>query len=263
MILNWLEGSASTPKEGCGPNLAQAVAVLPLGSVEAHGPHLPIGTDTILAERLLDRAEPALHRDTITVLRLPALWLGASVEHVGQRGTASVDAEIVVANVSAVAAAMSRLGVCRLILWNAHGGNVAALAIAALAARRSHGLLVANAHWLDFGVPPSLALPTPVREDVHGGWMETSLMLELAPDLVVPGAIEANPPRQLASCLYPYGPIDWAWLSEDLASGGWAGRPDLATADLGRALSEHITLGVIQLVQDLAGTLWPQATGGD
>lgn len=118
-------------------------------------------------------------------------------------------------------------------------------------------MLVAHPHWLDFGMPETLNPPAPVREDVHGGWLETALMLHLAPHLVASDLAAANPPRSMGSSLYPYGPVPWAWRIEDLAHGGWAGRPDLATAAIGRRLSGHIASGIVQLVHDLAAAPWP------
>ncbi|MBL8658806.1 MAG: creatininase family protein [Rhodospirillales bacterium] len=257
MIVTWLEASSSRLVATGSTLTAQAVAVLPLGSIEDHGPHLPVGTDTILAERLLDCAEPALAGTAVTVLRLPALWLGASLEHAERAGTVSIEAETFVANICAVAAAVAGCGVRRLLTLSAHGGNTAALSVAALKARQGLGLLVAHPHWLDFGMPETLKPPTPVREDVHGGWLETALMLHLTPHLVAPDLAAANPPRRMGSSLYPYGPVPWAWRSEDLAHGGWSGRPDLATAEIGRRLSEHIVSGIVQLVRDLAAAPWP------
>lgn len=257
MIMKWLEGTYCGLAETRSASSAQAVAVLPLGAIEAHGPHLPLGTDTILAERLLDDAEPALAGLPVTVLRLPALWLGASSEHADQAGTVSIEAEVLIANVCAAATAVANVGVRRLLMLSAHGGNTAALTIAALRARRACGLLVAHPHWLDFGLPETLKPPAPVREDVHGGWLETALMLHLAPHLVAMDLADPNPARQIGPSLYPYGPVPWAWLVEDLANGGWSGRPDLATAEIGRRLSEHIVSGVAQLVHDLARAPWP------
>ena len=73
-----------------------AIAVLPLGAIEAHGPHLPLGTDGIIAEGILDRAA-TLDRSHLPVLRLPLLWLGASAEHDDRAGTLSNTPEALIA----------------------------------------------------------------------------------------------------------------------------------------------------------------------
>src|SRR5262249_45926007 len=140
-------------------------------------------------------------------------------------------------------------------LFNAHGGNVAAMAMAALKLRTRFGMLAASAHWLDFGIPKDVSPPTPVREDVHGGWVETSVMLHLAPALVRPETALAPPVRTPAPLLSPLGPIRWGWRSDDLG-GGWIGRPDLADANIGQRLVDHAARGLNALLSELAAAAW-------
>ncbi|GAB5469412.1 MAG: creatininase family protein [Rhodospirillales bacterium] len=234
-----------------------ALAILPLGAVESHGPHLPLGTDTILAERLLDRALSDWPEAPAGLLRLPALWLGASGEHDQGRGTLSLEAEETIALIQAIGGQLARAGLRRLLLFNAHGGNVAASQIAALALRRRHGLLVAAAHWLDFGLPEALTPPSPPQADVHGGWLETSLLLHLAPDLVRRELLANSPAVAPAASLYPAGPIAWGWRAQDLAPGGWIGHPEAASAEIGAALTAQVTAGLRRLLGDLLRAAWP------
>lgn len=241
------------------PLPAESVAVLPLAAVESHGPHLPLGTDGLIAEGILDRAADLKRPAAGPRLRLPLLWLGASAEHGDHAGTLSQEPEALIAQLLALGEGLRRAGLSRLLLFNGHGGNVAASAIAALKLRTRLGFLAASAHWLDFGLPQALRPPAPVAEDVHGGWVETSVLLHLAPDLVRPGRAEARPPRAPAPSLYPAGPIGWGWKSGDLADGGWIGRPDLATADLGEALVEHAARRLLDLLDELAAAPWPPA----
>jgi len=233
-----------------------AVAVLPLGAVETHGPHLPLGTDTLIAEGLLDRALADWAEAPAGLVRLPAVWLGASGEHDRGRGTLSLEAEEAVALIQAIGGQIAGAGVRRLLLFNAHGGNVAASQIAALNLRRRHALLAAAAHWLDFGLPQDLDRPADAVSDVHGGWLETSLMLYLTPDAVRMDRATASAPSTPAPSLYPAGPIAWGWRTTDLAAGGWVGRPDLASAGLGAALASHAVTGLRALLKELAEAAW-------
>ena len=234
-----------------------SVAVLPLGAMETHGPHLPLGTDGLIAEGLLDRATE-LDTTKTEILRLPLLWLGASCEHAGRAGTLSWEPEQLIAQIVSIAEGLSASGIQRLVLFNGHGGNIAAAAIAALKLRTRLNMLVASAHWLDFGLPPQLVPP---MEDVHGGWIETSVLLHMAPHLVVKDAIRARAPSPPAASLFPKGPIAWGWKLDDLASnndkvGGWIGHPDLATPALGHMLVNHAAQKLLDLLQEIAAAPW-------
>lgn len=255
MVLNWSDLSENQLVEAAAA-LTDAIAVLPLGAIEAHGPHLPVGTDTILAERLLDKAEAVIEDEAAVILRLPALWLGASTEHADRPGTIACEAEQLISSVMVVAGSVYRAGIKRLLLFNAHGGNTSALNIAALKVRRAYGLLAVSTHWLDFDLPETLAKLAPVRQDVHGGWLETSLMLHLAPELVTMSNAEANQPRQRGKQLYPNGPIQWGWMTSDLTDGGWVGRPELATEEIGRQLTRYIAHNVAKLIGELSVCPW-------
>jgi creatinine amidohydrolase len=232
----------------------RAVAVLPLGAVETHGPHLPLGTDTLIAAGILDAVQK-LDQSADPILRLPPLWLGASAEHADRAGTLSIEPEALIGQIEAVGEGLARCGVARLLLFNAHGGNIAAAAVAALKLRRRFAMLTASAHWLDYGLPAGLTPPANAKEDVHGGWIETSVMLHIMPALVgksVAGAVPAPP----GPSLFPQGPVAWGWMASDLAADGWIGRPDLATADLGRQLVDHAARQTLATLHELATATW-------
>ena len=236
----------------------EAVAVIPLGAVESHGPHLPLGTDGFIAEGILDRAQ-ALDKSSGAYLRLPLLWLGASAEHADRAGTLSQEPEELIAAIVACGEGLAKCGVRRVVLFNGHGGNVAAGSIAALKLHTRLNMLAASAHWLDFGLPNSITPPASVAGDVHGGWIETSVLLHLAPQLVVKDKVSARTATTPAPGLFPNGPIHWGWKLDDLADtkeGGWIGRPDLATADLGRALADHAAEALLVLLRDIAAAPW-------
>ncbi|MGB0696483.1 MAG: creatininase family protein [Rhodospirillaceae bacterium] len=246
---------------------ARAVAVLPCGALETHGPHLPLGTDLVLAERLADLLVTDMEQDQSTgvgpVLRLPALWLGASAEHGAGLGTLSQPEESLIAALSGLWRGLVQSGVRKVLMLNAHGGNVPSLAIAALRARAEYGLLAAAVHWLDFGLPDDLVPPSPAREDVHGGWLEMSLMLALAPEQVGSEPPEAAPVTALAktgvAALYPMGPAGWGWMTGDLSGKSWAGRPDLGSAALGAKIAAHAVAGFRRTLEDLSSADWPVA----
>ncbi len=233
-----------------------AVAVLPLGAMETHGPHLPLGTDGLIAEGIIEQAARGFTDGE--VYRLPLLWLGASAEHAHRAGTISREPEGLIGDIVSVGEGLHRLNIRRVVLFNGHGGNVAAASIAALKLRTRFGLLAASAHWLDFGLPAGITVPTPATGDVHGGWIETSVMLHLAPELVDRAVAKDQPARTPAPLLFPTGPIAWGWTSDDLG-GSAIGHPEKAEARLGAALVGHAAQGLRTLLAQLAAASWPQS----
>jgi len=228
------------------------VAVVPLASMETHGPHLPLGTDGIITEGILARAAGCIATKAVA---LPVQWLGASAEHGDHPGTLSCEPEHMIAAIVSLGEGLAHAGIKRVVLFNGHGGNIALGSIAALKLRSRYGMLAASAHWLDFGLPQGFTQPAPLARDVHGGWVETSVMLHLAPDLVKKDR-KANEAFSPAPSLFPSGPIAWGWKLGDLAAGGWIGRPDLATAEFGKALVDHAAGALARLIDELAAAKW-------
>ncbi|MGE4062133.1 MAG: creatininase family protein [Rhodospirillaceae bacterium] len=233
--------------------LSDGVAVIPLASVETHGPHLPLATDGLIVEGILARAGEQCAARAVCV---PTLWLGASAEHADHAGTVSCEPEQMIAAIVNLGEGLSRAGLTRVVLFNGHGGNIALASIAALKLRTHFGTLAATAHWLDFGLPAGFSQPAPLLRDVHGGWVETSVLLHLAPHLVRKDAAKANEALAPTPSLFPSGPIAWGWKSGDLAEGGWIGRPDLATAEIGKALVDHAAASLAKLLDEIAAARW-------
>lgn len=237
----------------------RGVAVLPLAAMEAHGPHLPLATDALIAEGILDRAA-ALATGAPEVLRLPLLWLGASAEHADRAGTLSQEPEALIAQIVAIGEGLVKCGIHRVVLFNGHGGNIAPASIAALKLRTRFNMLAASAHWLDFGLPQDMEAPAPLAGDVHGGWVETSVLLHLTPDLVVRGAVADRPASPPAPSLFPSGPINWGWKTDDLASqggdGGWIGHARRADPALGARMVDHAAQALNKLLAEIAAAPW-------
>jgi creatinine amidohydrolase len=229
------------------------IAVIPLAAMETHGPHLPIGTDGLIADGILAQAGKRLVARTAL---LPTQWLGASSEHGDHAGTLSWEPEQMIEAIVSLGEGLTRAGIKRVVLFNGHGGNIALGSIAALKLRTRFGMLAASAHWLDFGMPPGFTQPAPLARDVHGGWVETSVMLHLAPQLVKKESAKANEALTPAPSLFPSGPIAWGWKIGDLSEGGWIGCPDLATADLGQAMVDHAAAGLAKLIDEMATAAW-------
>lgn len=231
-----------------------AVVVLPLGAVEQHGPHLPLGTDGMLAEGLLATAEP---RISAACVLLPLLTVGASDEHERFPGTLSLGTRGLHDAVLAVGDGVARAGFERLVIINAHGGNGPALGAALLELRRRHAMLAVGTNWMRFGLPEGILTEEERALDVHGGLVETSLMLHLRPDLVRMERAEDFASSQAALSarthrLRAYGPVAYGWMAGDLNPHGVVGNAAGATAEIGGAIAEHQARAFAELVDEVA-----------
>lgn len=222
---------------------ADSVAVLPLAAIEQHGAHLPLSTDLDIGEGILAAAVAALPED-FPLFELPPMAVGASHEHAGFPGTLSLPPEVAIAVIEAYGDSLARAGVRRLVLFNSHGGNKAVADIAALKLRARWGMLVVKANYFRF-TPPAQALPVEeFRHGLHGGALETAMMLYLAPHKVRHEHLGHPPSRGEAMAgqgltLGPEGEAAFAWLAEDIHPGGVVGDARLANAELGERLVSH------------------------
>ncbi|WP_070990163.1 creatininase family protein [Halofilum ochraceum] len=244
-----------------GLDLSGAVAVLPLGATEQHGAHLPLSTDTDLAEGLFDAALERLTAE-VTVLRLPAIAIGASAEHADRAGTLSVPAETLAQTLRSIGAGVAAAGVRRLVLLNAHGGNLAAMDIAALDLRQAHGMFVVKLHYPRLQIGPVDLPAAELAQGIHGGAVETAMMLHLHPgrvDRAAFPAVDAPAPGITASPgrVAPNGEAPWAWLAGDLDASGIAGDPRLADAALGERLVTGYGAAIADVLTEIASMDWP------
>ena len=130
-------------------NPARAVAVLPLGATEQHGPHLPLNVDTVLVDGVVDAALTHLDKQD-PVLVLPTQTVGLSTEHIAFAGTLTLSSQTVISQWCDLGASVARAGVKKLLLFNAHGGNVGLMDVVARELRAQHGLIVYSSSWYKY-----------------------------------------------------------------------------------------------------------------
>ncbi|MBB4275833.1 creatininase family protein [Rhizobium mongolense] len=231
------------------------IAVLPLGAHEQHGPHLPFETDTLIAEGIVERLKAALP-STLPVTFLPTEPVGYSIEHMDVEGTKTLTYGEAIHRWLAIAGMLHDLGCRKLVMLNAHGGNSPLMTIVATEARVKFNMLAVATSWTRFGVPEEMISAENKAIDIHGGDIETSVMLALHPGRVTMSKAEDFASRQLEFArrfkhLRAYGPHAFGWKMFDLNVQGAAGNAAAATVEKGEALVDHAVKGLMELLRDV------------
>lgn len=235
---------------------ANTVAVLPVASIEQHGPHLPVSVDTTINRGVIEHTLAVLPAEC-PVLVLPTQSVGLSVEHLAFPGTLTTNAETLLDLITDIGASVARAGVRRLVMVNSHGGNVALLDIAARRLRIQHRLLAINAMWARMGKPASLNDPDENKFGIHGGLSETAVMLALTPERVhMDKAKNFTSAWQGLSnafpALDPQAGAPLAWQAQDLNPAGVVGDASAATPELGKEILEFAGQRMAALWQQVA-----------
>lgn len=231
------------------------IAVLPVAAVEQHGPHLPLGVDAFIADAYLARVCARLPME-LPVTFLPVQRIGQSDEHTRFPGTLGVSAATIIRTWTEIGESLHRTGVRKLVMVTSHGGNVSAMEIVARDLRVRLRMLAVTCAWHRFGYPDGLFTSSERHHGIHGGDIETSLMLAAKPDALRMDKAQAATPSSIAmekefKWLSAIRPVGFGWMTQDLHPSGAVGDPTLASADKGRAALEHGARGFIELLQDI------------
>jgi creatinine amidohydrolase len=237
-------------------DLANTPVVMPLGSLEQHGPHLPLTTDTEIVTAIARRVEALLH-DRILVA--PTLWLGHSPHHLNFPGTLSVEPRIYIDMVKSLVHSMVRHGAKKIFLLNGHGGNEAPVPVALrelkteLSAHKDIFVTFASYWWL------GAKTLTEVRESGMGGIghaceMETSVMLEIAPGKVDMSVARKSGPgpamRFRVVDMQAKNPVAIVSEFDELSDSGVLGEPELADAEKGRRFLDGFAESIVEFLED-------------
>jgi len=249
---NWLN---MTWQDVAGADTGRWIAVLPLAAVEQHGPHLPLGVDTYIAEAYLARVEKILPAD-LPVTFLPVQRVGISAEHLSYPGTLTLSPTTAIATWTELGESLNRAGVRKFVLVTSHGGNVAAMEIVARELGTGLGMLAVTVGWHRFGYPDGAFSGEEKRHGIHGGAIETSLMLAAQPDTVrMKDAPNAKPATiamtQEFKWLGAYRPAGFAWMTQDLHPGGALGDATQATAAAGEASLAQGAQAFVELLREI------------
>ena len=238
---------------------ARTVAVLPLGATEQHGPHLPLSVDQVLVDGIVAAALPHLPEDA-PVLVLPTQQVGYSPEHARFDGTLTLSAPTVIATWTELGESVARAGLKKLLLFNAHGGQVALMDIVARELRARCKLIVYSCSWWNLPLGDEVRALFSAEEHrfgIHGGEIETSLMLALrAQHVEMTQACDFKSTSQQRAARYPIlgngTSAKLGWQMQDYNTLGAAGNAAAATADKGRATLQAAGHQLALLLQELS-----------
>ena len=255
------------------PQVEQAVArpgatlVWPFGACEQHGPHLPLATDALFADRLLNSVLEQLPSQA-PIWRLPVQPIGFSPEHASFSGTLSLSPDLLISLVVQVGEQLAAMGWTRLVLFNAHGGQIALLQVAARQLRSRCPSLAVLPCFLWSGVEglKGLINEPELSDGLHAGLAETSLMQRLDPSLVgdqrpADGLDNTEASHNPPSGWSLEGAAPCAWLTSDLSSTGVIGDSRGASPELGAALERQLIEHWMQMFEHLLHSDWPPRSG--
>ena len=240
-----------------------------MGALEQHGPQLPLITDALFADRILDAVLNRLPADC-PIWRLPAQAIGFSPEHGDFPGTLSLPADLLIDLLESIGSQLAAMGFQRLVLFNAHGGQIALLQVAARQLRRRAASMAVLPCFIWSGVDGLDALlpPEELEQGLHAGLAETSLMLHLAPDLVGPdrpvdGLQRSGQLSQPPQGWSLEGAAPCAWLTSDLSETGVIGDCRGSSDALGEALENRLVEHWQALLDALLRSDWPPVSSTD
>ena len=243
-------------------DLRRSIAVLPVGATEQHGPHLPLCVDTALVNAVI--AAALAHLDSgLNVLFLPTQAVGLSPEHARFPGTLTLKNQTILQLWTDLGESVAAAGVNKLLIFNAHGGNVSVMDLVARDLRARLGMLVYSASWFNLPLVDAqgqdvnaLFSPQEHRFGIHGGEVETSMMLALDPARVD----MAQAQHFASSAQVRAGRFDilgngksakLAWQMQDYNPLGAVGNAAAASADKGHALLEAAGRALARLIDEI------------
>lgn len=221
---------------------ASSILCLPIGSIEQHGPHLPLNTDVVLVEAFTRRII-ARWAASLDLWQLPTLTISLAREHEWAAGTLSLSIQGMTAVMRDLGREIARsLPTRNLAIVNGHGGNRGILEALMQDLRADFGLNVCVLHPAAWAETDAKAAAL----EIHGGKNETSMMLAIAPHLVRGDKIAQlkNPPRGEAIRATILDPaVSWPWTTDDkrIADMGVIGDAQAASAEFGQRLLDHVT----------------------
>lgn len=218
--------------------LRKDLVLVPIGSLEQHGPHLPLGTDTFIATTIAQQVGKRLD-----AFVLPCIPISCSQEHHGFPGVVWLRPTTLALVIEDIVSSLYEDGIRCIALLNQHGGNSVLKSVVLDLNRKFHGLKLTLFRATLLTPEVEQILQTPSKSDIHAGELETSLMMSIAPNLVR---------RSLAVNFIPeedFNYVEYVGMKRLIPMGVW-GNSDLATAEKGDRLLELIVDQLAKAIQE-------------
>lgn len=243
-------------RDFAGLDTSRIVAVLPVGAVEQHGPHLPVRVDAAIINGVVERTVAKMN-PTTPVLVLPTLGVGLSQEHTAFPGTLTFTRETLANMWLDIGASVHRAGIERLLIVNSHGGQPQLVEMICRELRIRHGMLAVGTMWGRITEEGDLFDKHERTHGIHGGEIETSVMLALHPDLVqmehaknfVPLSVELE---KAGGLLTPEGAVGFGWQAQDICQEGACGNAAAADARRGEILMDRASNALLKLCEEIS-----------
>jgi creatinine amidohydrolase len=241
--------------EMAGRDRARWIAVLPLAATEQHGPHLPLETDVLIAQAYLARVRELIS-STAPVTFLPIEGIGISSEHTDFPGTLTLSPEAAIRSWMAIGESVVRAGLKKLVMVTSHGGNSAAMSLVAQELRAQQRMLAVTTSWGRLSAAETLFPAEEVEHGIHGGAVETSIMLARYGAQVKREAIADFRPLTIVMkknfrWLSTQRPAPFAWQTQDLHPSGAVGDATQASAEKGERLIDQGAKAFCELLDDV------------
>jgi creatinine amidohydrolase len=230
---------------------SETIVVLPIGSTEQHGPHLPVKVDTMLVEEVACRAA-ALVCSMQPISVLPALWISLAEHHMDRPGTLTLNFETFDAVLHCIVGSLCRQGFSRVLLLNGHGGNISALTVIVDRLTKSFGIPVATATYWNVAEQQFSSILEGQPNLRHACEAETSMVMAMDVGLVdTKAAASTDAPRE--GLINSTGVYRWHNIGH-WSKSGVVGVPELANAEKGLALLEAAAEQLATRLTD--GSIW-------
>lgn len=237
-----------------------SILIVPVGSIEQHGPHMPVATDILLADAVSRGGAQAAADDGVPVLVTPPVWTGSSDHHRFWGGTLTIEVETMLAMLNGVAQSGLENGFDAIFFLNGHGGNapIVSMATKTVGTQHPHVEVLATTYYY---------LAKPIAEEIresryggmsHAGEFETSLILHLAPELVREEEYATDYREEPKGGyegafhdFFSHGPLSVYRAADAQQGPGTTGDPTLASAEKGEAIFEFLVAELKQLLGEI------------
>lgn len=205
----------------------------------------------MIMQGMLNRFKVACPED-LSPFILPIQSIGKSNEHLWARGTVTLTAADALSSWTEIGTSVARAGFRKIVIINSHGGNLDLVSILTRELRVRAQMLAVKCQWGSFGYPESMYSSDELAYGIHGGDVETSLMLAFNPECVDMDNARNFTSTAQAAAISPVGQISRGWIASDLNEAGTVGNALAATREKGETTADHQVKGFISLLRQVA-----------